>query len=183
MNGTGDRCGHTIVNRSSCNSKTKACPFEWYCADPGAPNGGACGGSVVCGAETVTIDTQPNRAGYSGGTTGSEDLPELQGHPGPSRDAVWIEVDIAVGTDPGTVAVDLSKLNGSTPVAIRYAWSNNQPTCCVPSKDGGLFRDYPCLGGSCPLKTVNSGLPANPFMAKLTEGGSCKCIAPQQCDE
>ena len=80
-------------------------------------------------------------------------------------------MDIATGTEPGTVTVDLSKLNGSTPFAIRYAWSNEQPSCCLHSADGGLFRDYPCLGGSCPLKTLHSALPANPFMAKLTHTG------------
>ena len=138
---------------------------------------------MVCGAENVTFDAQLNGTSYLERVIRAGDSSQqLQGHPGPSTDAVWIEVDIALGTEPDTVAVNLSKLNGSTPVAIRYAWSNNQPTCCVPSKDGGLFRDYPCLAGSCPLKTANSALPANPFMAKLTQEGTCKCIAPQQCE-
>ena len=50
------RCTHTIVNRSACGAKTKACPFEWYCADAGAPNGGACGDSVVCGADDTSSE-------------------------------------------------------------------------------------------------------------------------------
>ena len=109
-------CAKTILNRSDCNSKTKACPFEWYCADPGAPSGGACGGSVVCGADALAP---------------KENEPMFAGHPKPPTANVWIEVDIAAGAEPGTVSVDLGKLNGSKPVAIRYAWSNNQPSCCL----------------------------------------------------
>ena len=180
------------MNRSSCSSKTKACPFEWYCLDPGAPQQGACGGSVVCGADNTSERTM--RSGEKQGQEEQEVgdvrsvgvlLKQGQQHPkpSPSRTPVWIEVDIAPGVKPGTVHVDLQKLNGSTPVAIRYAWSNNQPSCCLHSADGGLFRDYPCPGGSCPLKTAHSSLPANPFMAKLTKTGKCRCIAPQQCDE
>ena len=55
----------------------------------------------------------------------------VAGHPKPPTANVWIEVDVAAGAEPGTVSVDLGKLNGSKPVAIRYAWSNNQPSCCL----------------------------------------------------
>ena len=41
----------------------------------------------------------------------------------------------------------------------------------------------PCLPGSCPLKTVGSALPANPFMARITAQGKCACVPPQRCDE
>eukprot|EP01047_Picozoa_sp_COSAG01_P035620 COSAG01_NODE_2744_length_7150_cov_5.435116_8_plen_84_part_00 len=66
---------------------------------------------------------------------------------------VWVEVDIAAA-DTTTVSVSLDKLNGSAPLAIRYAWSNNQPSCCLHSADGGLFRSYPCPPASCPLKAA-----------------------------
>ena len=46
-------CGKTIMNRSDCNSKNKACPFEWYCADPSAPNGGAVAVSSVVGTSSL----------------------------------------------------------------------------------------------------------------------------------
>ena len=41
--------------------------------------------------------------------------PDPEGNP-------WVEVDIAQGPTNSSITVDLSKLNGSQPVAISYAW-------------------------------------------------------------
>ena len=77
--------------------------------------------------------------------------------------------------------MDLAKLNGSQPLAIRYAWEDEQSSCCLA--DSGLHNAlYPCPEASCPIKTKRGKLPANPFMAAIV-GGRCKCVPPQVCDE
>ena len=40
----------------------------------------------------------------------------------------------------------------------------------------------PCPIGSCPLMSLLSNLPANPFIAKIVDG-KCECLEPQVCDE
>ncbi len=40
----------------------------------------------------------------------------------------------------------------------------------------------PCVPASCPIWDPVSGLPANPFVAKL-ESGKCVCVDPQKCDD
>ena len=85
----------------------------------------------------------------------------------------WVHVDLAANAD-GTVTVDLAKSNGVA-FAIRYGWAGD---CCSerpPTSD-------PCPIASCPLMGKTSGLPANPFIAKIV-GGKCKCLPPQTCDE
>ena len=77
------------------------------------------------------------------------------------------------------VVVDLSPLNGSTPLALRYAWDDAETDCCV--HDDGLGLRFPCPPGNCPLVGRASRLPANPFLAKITADGRCECVAPQLC--
>ena len=98
----------------------------------------------------------------------------------PDANWPWVEVDIAPGRAAGEVEVDLAKLNGSTPVALRYAWSNEQSSCCL--RDTGLDASaYPCPAAACPLKSKQAQLPANPFMAVLGSAGQCVCMPPQRC--
>ena len=65
-------------------------------------------------------------------------------------------------------------LNGSTPVAVRYAWSNEVDSCCE-----SLAPTQACQPEACPIYNKNSMLPGNPFSARI-EGGKCVCI-PLKC--
>jgi hypothetical protein len=114
----------------------------------------------------------------------------------------WVPLmPVASGAD-NTVTLDLSALGGVAPSAIRYAvggsecWSGGGDPS--PPNGGvcarlctGPFQDcavQPCLTESCPIKSSNSAgngalqLPAASFVARI-EGGKCKCLAPQVCDE
>lgn len=140
-----------------CTNDEKPCTaYEWFCADKGAPNEGQCGSGLECGKG-------PLRTSLSSSASSHGDQP-------------WIEVDITAGSNPNEVIVDLSKLNGSQPLALHYGWSSDHATCCV---DGN--EKNPCVAGSCPLVGKSSRLPANPFIAQLVDG-RCSCIAPQTCD-
>ena len=155
-----------LVNASFWCSDTRlnATNNVWYCAEAGAPNGGACGGDVVCGADSVS----PPRAAPNGAATA----------------AVWVYVDIAAGSAPSEVVVDLAKLNGSVPFAVRYAWGNDGGLdgCCVSDSNIKNSAKYGCPVASCPLKSTKAKLPANPFIAVLGQDGTCKCVPPQVCD-
>ena len=66
---------------------------------------------------------------------------------------------------------------------LRYAWAESP--CCGGNFDTGTI---PCPVNSCPISTVNSTLPAVPFIAKIvwsnttkTGVGTCECYAPQKC--
>lgn len=89
----------------------------------------------------------------------------------------WPMVNISSAT-ASSVVVDISSVG---PIfGVRYAWMTGfggQGDCCAhnPPTKG------PCELASCPLKAAPSGLPANPFVARI-ENGKCKCIAPQVCD-
>lgn len=87
---------------------------------------------------------------------------------------LWVTVDIAPGSAPNEVVVDLSRTNG-TAFAIRYADNGD---CCSNNPPSAK----PCPPASCPIMGSASGLPANPFVAHIV-GGKCKCVAPQTCDE
>ena len=115
----------------------------------GREGGGELSRSVVCGADNTSDNVGDDTAwateeGVVHGTVGSR---HVHRHARPSSSssssaAVWVEVDISLGAEPGTVDVDLVKLNGSALVAVRYAWSNIQPSCCLPSADDGLHRAW-----------------------------------------
>eukprot|EP01051_Picozoa_sp_SAG22_P013422 SAG22_NODE_1501_length_4280_cov_1.812963_1_plen_310_part_00 len=113
-----------------------------------------------------------------GTSTGGVTCPPWAGPPdGTAYDASagrWFAVDIVSATS-SSVTVDLAKLNGTKPAAIRYSWGVFD--CCNAS-DPDLYVGKPC-DNACPI-TSSSNLPANPFIAKLTNG-KCDCIAPQVC--
>jgi len=164
-----DICGSAPPPAGS-NCSVSKCETQMRCNDPGAPDGGQCGARSVCGADNIIPRSTHTHHGVGAGA-----------RPAPSGPEPWIELDIALGVQPGEVTVDLSKLNGSVPLAIRYAWEDEQPSCCLA--DSGLHDAlYPCPEASCPIKTKIGQLPANPFMAALVDG-TCKCIPPQVCDE
>ena len=58
---------------------------------------------------------------------------------------------------------------------IRWAWGDNP---CCPRLSRSMV---PCPVNSCGIGTVNSSLPAVPFVARIV-GGRCKCLPPQKCD-
>ena len=84
-------------------------------------------------------------------------------------------LDIALSADGGSIVVDLAPLNGTTPTAVRYAWSI---VSCCDLNDPDTYVTKPCVA-SCPIMS-SSSLPANPFLAKIVDG-KCECIAPQVC--
>lgn len=101
--------------------------------------------------------------------------------------ATWVPVNIDLSTSGFELDVDLTPLAGATPLAIRYAWGNNDKPnggdvlCCQ-----GLGDE--CIPASCPIMSALSsapfgGLPANPFLAKITQNGKCVCPSPQTCDD
>eukprot|EP00937_MAST-01D_sp_MAST-1D-sp2_P001167 g1167.t1 len=87
---------------------------------------------------------------------------------------LWRTVDVAPGAAANEVVLDLARTNG-TAFAVRYAWTGD---CCSENPP----TSEPCPVASCPLMGTGSGLPVNPFVAKI-EGGKCKCVAPTACDE
>ncbi len=92
---------------------------------------------------------------------------------------VWVPVNISAGSDAFTVVGDLSFLAGAPIFGVRYAWGNVQDSCCREGDDLGVTRT--CPPGSCPIHGKVSGLPANPFMARVRKDGTCECVAPQKC--
>ena len=82
----------------------------------------------------------------------------------------WVMVEAKLGTAPGTITIDTSKLNG-TVAGVRYGWVGD---CNIKNLPG-----TPNLVENCPLMS-SEGLPANPWMAKVV-GGKCACMPPQKC--
>jgi sialate O-acetylesterase len=136
-----------------------------FCADEGAPAWGRCGGDVQCGGGPIRAAPAP--AFKQSSPTAITDS---------SAPGAWVAVDVVVAA--GGITADLSQLpSGATPLAVRYAWGNDDgDTCCTPAGPTA-----PCVPASCPIWSPESGLPANPFIAKI-EGGACRCVAPQRCD-
>eukprot|EP00051_Salpingoeca_urceolata_P018667 m.264243 g.264243 ORF g.264243 m.264243 type:complete len:778 (+) comp19248_c1_seq11:1238-3571(+) len=98
------------------------------------------------------------------------------GKPSPvPLDSGWISLNISV-LHNGSLAADLSPLNGAAPTAVRYAWGI--VSCCNTS-DPELYITKPCGPAPCPIMST-SDLPANPFLAKIV-GGRCTCVPPQVC--
>jgi hypothetical protein len=89
--------------------------------------------------------------------------------------AGWVELNYTVAPSGTGLIADLSPLNGTAPVGIRYAW--NSLWCCDLTNPA-TFVSEPCLV-QCPVMS-NAGLPANPFSAKVVNG-KCECQAPQVC--
>lgn len=144
---------NTVLRCAKNEAPCKA--HEWFCMDEDAPNEGKCGSGLECGKGRLQATLMP------ASTLSSEP---------------WIEVDLAAGANPNEVIVDLSKLNGSQPLALHYGWASDQSSCCVNGN-----QEKPCVPGSCPLIGKMSRLPANPFIAQLVDG-SCSCVPPQRCD-
>jgi len=100
----------------------------------------------------------------------------------------WQPVNIALGTAPGTVAIDLTSLHAQ-PIAVRYAWGgtklnslpNDQDVSCCEG-DGVAEA---CAPAQCPLMAAEpmapfGGLPVDPFVAEIVNG-KCVCPEPQMC--
>eukprot|EP00729_Bicosta_minor_P002694 gene2694-25465_t len=103
---------------------------------------------------------------------------KLGGHGPPNPfDSAWTSVPVEAGDDQASVKIDLAGVNG-TVVGIRYAWGTGG-NCCMGDANGITI---PCYVETCPIMSKPSGLPANPFMARVTTSGKCACIPPQKCD-
>lgn len=97
----------------------------------------------------------------------------------------WYTTPLVSSADKSAVTVDLSKLKGLKPLAVRLAWvlfdapDQSADTCCPGHiAQNGLGV---CIPGNCPLYSAVSELPANPFYATILDG-KCKCLSPQTCD-
>jgi hypothetical protein len=106
---------------------------------------------------------------WAGGDASAPPLPNGQ------LDSGWIQLNYTQAS-PSSIAVDLTPLNGSAPTAVRYAWGIIN---CCDLTDPTLYVTHGCVA-ACPIMSA-SGLPANPFQAKIV-GGTCQCIDPQVCD-
>lgn len=103
---------------------------------------------------------------------------KLQGRPPENPfDYNWQFVNVKSASDT-SVVVDLSTLNGSQPVAIRYAWQSF--SCCQAQGNTAIGISEPCSIEKCPIMSKSLNLPANPFIAKIMNG-KCECLAPQKC--
>jgi hypothetical protein len=161
-------CGGRPINNfhETCKSFFPATtPLRGSLVEVLVGQGGADGTSAFC-VEPMVNDT-----------TMQEYCPPWAGPPTTGYSSAagkWFQVDILSAT-ASSVTVDLSALNGTAPVAIRYAWGIFD---CCNTGDPMLYIGKPC-DNACPI-TSSTLLPANPFMAKLV-GGKCSCIAPQVC--
>ena len=98
------------------------------CGDAGAPNYGVCGLDVQCGAVNVSAAFPPSHPVTTENTVAAAPAAPAAPARAPterrlaSSNQVWIEVDMKLGAaGSNTVIVDLAKLNGASPVALRYA--------------------------------------------------------------
>lgn len=87
----------------------------------------------------------------------------------------WVELNFTAAPSGTGIVADLSPLNGTAPIGIRYAWDG---LFCCDLTDPTLYVSHDCIA-QCPIMS-SAGLPANPFHAKLIDG-SCECQAPQVC--
>lgn len=106
----------------------------------------------------------PTWAGGSGQPTGTD------------YDSGWQPLNISAHGTDNAVSADLSSLQGLKPTAVRYAWG---VVSCCNTGDPLLYVSHPCGPASCPIM-ASSGLPANPFVARIVDG-KCECIKPQIC--
>jgi len=75
-----------------------------------------------------------------------------------------------------SITADLAPLQGRVPTAVRYAWGAFD---CCDMTDPLLYVTHGCVA-ECPIMSMPSNLPANPFQAKIV-AGKCACVPPQVC--
>ena len=73
--------------------------------DPNRINKGVCGGPLECGKGPLSSPSQPPSEGAVLGKSDADP---------------WVELNLVPGQAPHTVVVDLTPLNGSRPLAVRY---------------------------------------------------------------
>ena len=135
-----------------------------FCMEP-QPVLNKTNGAVIPGAEYC-----PTWAGGDGKTVHYHDP---RAPPTPRLDSGWVLVNYSLSGI--SLEVDLAPLNGSAPTAVRYAWGILD---CNDYSDPNLYISHGS-NANCPIMS-SSQLPANPFMAKITNG-KCECIPPQTC--
>jgi hypothetical protein len=81
----------------------------------------------------------------------------------------WRAVALARVVDGASVEADLpSDVDPAAVLAVRYAWLDNP--CCAAAYGGSAASragNYTCVPGSCALYTLQSALPAAPFLRQL----------------
>lgn len=169
------RCKNTTLTPPIAGSYSK-----WICADATAPAWGACGGDVQCGVDVhggggSRLD---NGAGVTAAAPSASSAAATAAATAAAAGSgsAWVAVDIK-SKSATEITLDLTRLNGSPPLALRYAWGDERDSCC-PSNLGPTES---CVPESCPIWDTVSGLPGNPFLAQIVDG-HCSCIAPQVCD-
>lgn len=137
-----------------------------YCIEPLCVKNVTSGGCAQPSApHKPTYETCPVWAGGDGVTP----------LPAGTYSGGWIELNYTVAPSGTGLVADLSPLNGSAPVGIRYAWDSLN---CCDLTDPTLYVTHDCLA-ECPVMS-SAGLPANPFHAKIVDS-ACQCQPPQQC--
>ena len=86
-----------------------------------------------------------------------------------NTDVNWTAVDIKINEGADGVIVDLSRLDGQAPTALRYGWDDYP---CCGTLDTSLA---PCPMASCPIMGSPSMLPAVPFFAYIKNGKMSVC--------
>ena len=167
---------------------------RWMCNDTGAPSWSNCGNDVQCG-DTKHSTGKDRRVTSSSAWASVPEMARSMSWPMASTASntvdpaamlrargrgdtpgMWLRVGVKA-LSATSVVLDLSSLNGSVPVAVRYAWSNERDSCCE-----AVDPTHPCTPAACPIYDRSSGLPGNPFAARINSG-KCVCTPPQVCDE
>ena len=185
------RCrNHSVPKGKPCPKGPGSGP-EWYCPDEASPSDYATDDSAPSDAAgamwswggtppanpyehawvTVPIKLKPSsRSSRSSRSSQS------------GRNGRHTTSDRSSASFSSTAAVVIADLSGlhlnssTTVVGLRYAWN---PTCC-DLHDPLIYLSKPCTAANCPLMASPSGLPANPFMARV-KAGECECVKPQVC--
>jgi len=97
-------------------------------------------------------------------------------YPSGVLDSGWVQLNFTAAASNTAIEVDLTPLQGAAPTAVRYAWGDVD---CCDHTDPNLYVTSGCIA-RCPIMS-SSGLPGNPFSAKINAAGTCECVAPQVC--
>ena len=168
-----------LTNASQWCLQSDLCPGQnkqYWCASTGPARSGNF--DAVCGAPP-SPSPSPSSPGPGPGPAADDGIPG----PDPYK-ASWRKVNASLDAATGDVLLDLAPLGGVPPAAVQYAWHDVSDSCCATGDaayDALLGTTHACAPGSCPVFGGASGLPGNPWIARLA-GGRCECVSPQRCD-
>jgi hypothetical protein len=104
-------------------------PQAAMCSDPTAANWGKCGTDVQCFTAGVTASTADSADSRHKRAIAGADARRSEVVASAAPKEVWVLVDVKAKSAT-EVTLDLSKLNGAAPLALRYAWDNEKDSCC-----------------------------------------------------